>query len=423
MKKIYLITILCFCFNFLFAAKAFNSFRKAKFSISDTVKKKSPTIDTAKQKTAKADSTKQIIRTAADLKSGTSQEVLSSFFKLAYQNLSDGHHFQFNSSLFAIKAKTDTSLWIDTNYNKHTFLRNMTLGIDIGLDSTNKFKSATLSVKYAIINNRDKSVFDFRSNGKILDSTLKSANHLYKYALEAYHKEAKKQNYNNALDYIYHDIHHPRPKLDSVGKRFIDIIDSIKNEKQFSKIKNFKALNLLDSLKDIYNTISGLMSQTSLWTIGGKVSLNQLNTFSKVNLNTEYLKGITRNNTSMGLELDVKGNLDIYDTTAMSQSYSRNVLSGSAGINWIIYKNKDTQKSYIEFKPALTYNNVLAGTLPGETKSKFTGDGVLRFRITDDLWIPFDIKYDPKAGKFFGFLNITSNFDWLGSKSKTPATN
>ena len=123
----------------------------------------------------------------------------------------------------------------------------------------------------------------------------------------------------------------------------------------------------------------------------------------------------------MGLELDIKGELDIYDTTAVSKSYNRNVLSSSAGINWIIYKDKKSQKSYVEFKPALAYNNILSGQIPGETKSKFTGDGILRFRITDNLWLPIDIKYDPQSGKFFGLLNITSNFDWLGA-SKTLAS-
>ncbi|MES2111691.1 MAG: hypothetical protein V4577_23235, partial [Bacteroidota bacterium] len=325
----------------------------------------------------------------------------------------------FNSSLFAIKAKTDTSLWIDTNYNKNVFLRNMVVGIDVGLDSTNKFKSASLSLTYAIVNNRDKSIFDF-STGRLLDHYLKIVNPLYKDALQTYHKEhPAEKDYTNAVNYLFPDIHHPRPKLDSVPKRFIEIIDSIKEESKYSEIKNFKALNMLDSLKDMYNTISGLMSQSSLWTVGGKVTTSQSNTFSKVNFNSEYLKGITRNNTSMGLELDIKANLDIYDTTAMTQKYNRNVLSGTAGINWIIYKSKKTQKSYVEFKPALAYNNVLHGGLPGETKSKFTGDGVLRFRVTDNLWIPFDIKYDPKAGKFFGFLNITSNFDWLGGNKST----
>ena len=120
----------------------------------------------------------------------------------------------------------------------------------------------------------------------------------------------------------------------------------------------------------------------------------------------------------MGLELDLKADLGIYDTTAMGQSLHRNVFSASAGINWIIYKDKQIQKSYIEFKPSLSYNNILAGVLAGETSKKLTGDGVLRFRVTDSVWIPVDIKYDPQSGKVFGFLNITTNFDGLcGSKT------
>ena len=378
--------------------------------------------DTTKQKLAKADTAKQVIRTAANLKSGTSQDVLASFFKLAYQNLNDGHHFQFNSSLFAIKAKTDTSLWIDTNYKNYKFLRNMVIGTDIGLDTANKFKSASFSVKYAILNNRDKSIFAFGSGGRVLDSYLHTANVLNARAITVYHNEhPAAKDYDNAVNYLYPDIHHPRPKQTDVPKRFTAIVDSLKKDKQFEVLKNFKTLNILDSLKDRYNVISGLMSQTSLWTIGSQVTMNQQNIFSKVNFNSEYLKGITNNEGSSGLELDIKGNVDIYDTTAVGKSYSRSVLSSSAGVNWIIYKDKTSQKSYVEFKPALAYNNILSGGLPGEEKSKFTADGVLRFRITDSLWIPFDIKYDPKVGKVFGFINITSNFDWLGGKSKATA--
>jgi hypothetical protein len=165
------------------------------------------------------------------------------------------------------------------------------------------------------------------------------------------------------------------------------------------------------------------MAQQSLWTVGAQITADKSKLISRTNFSSEYLKGITKNNTSMGLELDIKANLSIYDSTIVSTTFHRNVFAASAGINWIIYKDKTTQKSYVEFKPALAYDNVLSGVYAGETKSRFTADGVLRFRVTDDLWIPIDIKYDPKAGKVFGFLNITSNFDWLGAKSKTSGTN
>jgi len=411
MKRIAFFILFAFLFPALYAQQTTTKTQAAKSAT-----------DTVKQKIATADSTKQIIRTAADLKSGTSQDVLSSFFKLAYQNLSDGHRFQFSSSLFAVKAKTDTTLWIDTNYNKHVFLRNLVLGIDLGLDSSNKFKDASLSIKYALVNNRDKNIFEFRSNGKQLDTYLDLANRLYAKGITVYGaSKPKSADYTSAINFCYPDKKHPKTKLDSVPKRFLNILDSLQKDKQFVQIKNFNVENLLDSLKDTYNTISGLMSQASLWTVGGQITTNQQNALSRGNLNTEYLKGITNNKSSMGLELDIKGELDIYDTTAVSKSYNRNVLSSSAGINWIIYKDKKSQKSYVEFKPALAYNNILSGQIPGETKSKFTGDGILRFRITDNLWLPIDIKYDPQSGKFFGLLNITSNFDWLGA-SKTLAS-
>ena len=424
MKNLSLLAIFVCCFTALYAEQQGAVLQqKANATAADTIKKKTAAKDSSITKSINADSSKNTIRTVANLKSGTSQDVLASFFKLAYQDLSDGHHFQFTSSLFAIKAKTDTTLWVDVKYNKSIFLRNSTIGFNIGLDSTNKFKSATLSYKYAIINNRDRSIFDFVSSGVSLDSSLKLTNHLYRRALEKYHKEnPSKQDYSTAEDYIFY--HGSRPKLSSVPTRFKNILDSIKNNPDFAAIKDLKPLDLLDTLKNKYEFLANLISKTSLWTAGIEVSTSQSNKFSKLDFNTEYLKGITQSNTSMGLELDIKSNLDVYDTTVMTQTYDRNLLSASAGINWIIYKDKKTQKSYVEFKPALAYSNVLSGLIPGETKSKFTGDGILRFRITDDLWLPFDIKYDPKAGKVFGFLNITCNFDGLGSsKSSTSGSN
>jgi len=149
MKKICIIVIFLFGVKILYAK---NHHRIAK--LTDSVN-----VDTTQSKNIATDN-KQLVRTAADLKSGTSQDVLSSFFKLAYTDLSDGHHFQFSSSLFAVRAKTDTDLWIDGNYRKQVFARNFVFGIDYGLDSNYKFKSASFNVKYAIINNRDKDLFN-----------------------------------------------------------------------------------------------------------------------------------------------------------------------------------------------------------------------------------------------------------------------
>ena len=107
------------------------------------------------------------IRTAADLKTGNSQDVLISFFQLALNDLTGKEKtFKFQSSLFGLKAKTDPSLFIDTNFLKQTASRNFVFTIAPSVDSSFKFKSNSIGVKYALINNRDKAIFDFALPGE-----------------------------------------------------------------------------------------------------------------------------------------------------------------------------------------------------------------------------------------------------------------
>jgi hypothetical protein len=373
------------------------------------------------KKTDTAAVNKETIRTAASLKSGTSQDVLTSFFKLAYSDVSNGHNFGFSSSLFAVRAKTDTSLWIDTNYRKQVFARNFVFGFNYALDSNFKYKSASLNLKYAIINNRDKNLFQF-GPGILLGQFMKRGARLGGKAANIYimkHPElTRKQRDSIFYYYAFHDLKDKTPK-NKMPKEFLHLLDSLQATPEFQDIRDLDMANFRDSLKNIYKVVSGLLAKRDLWTVETRLYTDRNNVVSKANFNTEYLKGITNNHSSMGAEIDIRANWNIYDSTVVKTVHHRNVFSASAGINWIIYKNRLTQKSYVEFNPALTYINVFSGQYSGENKSKLTGKGVLRFRITDDLWLPIGIKYDPDKGKVLGFLNITSNFDWLGSKKKS----
>lgn len=372
--------------------------------------------DTVKQ----IDAAKTVLRTAADVKSGTSQDVLASFFKLAFKDLKDGHHFSFNSSLLAIRAKSDPSVLIDKNYKKLVFPRNFEVGIDLGIDSSFKFKTTALNFKYAIINNRDKDIFTFKPGQEFLKVMEKQAE-LFKEALEIYlrYEKSSSVSFIKAREFCYPLKNKPQVQMSELPRAFRFILDSLKNDGEYTELSGVKTEDLTTNISGLYKKLSDLMSQRSLWTISSQLQTDWKSAISKADFNSEYLKGMTNNGSIMGLELDIKANLSIYDSTVVSNVYHRKVFSSSAGINWIIYRSPKTQKSYVEFKPALTYNNVLSGQYTGETKSRFTGDGVLRIRITDELWLPFDIKYDPDKKRFFGFLNVTSNFDWLGGKSKS----
>ena len=67
----------------------------------------------------------------------------------------------------------------------------------------------------------------------------------------------------------------------------------------------------------------------------------------------------------------------------------------------------------MELKVAASENIILSSPYADENKSQFTLDGTFRFRISENLWIPISFKYDPEHGNVFGFLNVTSNFNWL----------
>jgi hypothetical protein len=360
---------------------------------------------------------KNTLRTAASLKSGTSQDVLTSFFKLGYADIRDGHEFKFNSSLFAVRAKTDSTLWIDTAYSHQVFARNFTFGFTYGADTDYKFKSGSLDLRYALINKRDKDLFSFgpsyvvigfmRTNKRLLDS---AANIYFTRHRDRVLTEGKLiGNF-----YAFTKDAENRTPIDKIPAEYLQILDALKKLPQFQAAKD--PLHFRDSLKTMYAALAELMAKRPLWTIGCRLFTSSSNVISKANFNTEYLKGMTNPRGSMGVELDLKANWNIYDSTVVKTLHHRNTFAASAGINWIIYKNPDTQKSYVEFKPSLSYERTFSGKYDGEKEGGFAGDGVLRFRITDDLWLPIEIKYDRASGKVLGFLNITTNFDWLGGK-------
>ena len=73
---------------------------------------------------------------------------------------------------------------------------------------------------------------------------------------------------------------------------------------------------------------------------------------------------------------------------------------------------------YCEIKFSGSYYHNFATLYANERRDSLTINGTLRVRILEDIWIPLEIKYDPKSGNVFGFLNIKANFTGLGKLLK-----
>ena len=85
------------------------------------------------QRASAQDTLADRIITANDLKSGNWQDVFSSFFQLAATDLTgQTKSLKFQSTLLAIRSKTNPTLLVDTNYIKEGFSRNFQFNFEIG---------------------------------------------------------------------------------------------------------------------------------------------------------------------------------------------------------------------------------------------------------------------------------------------------
>lgn len=367
--------------------------------------------DTLQQKlvsNVKADSNKQartLVKTINDLKTGNLKDVLTSFFQLGFNDLTGKDRaFEFKANLFGLKAKVDSTLFIDTNYVRQNFSRNFQFDFALKLDSQYRFNGLKAGFTWAIINKRDTSLLNLiRSPADVLFA--KSMTSLSA-ILENFRNSLRTGNFfkspNDSLLYL---------KVKAVKD---DLLDNNKpfDPKAFPKqFIDFADLDIVakkfNDFDELYNEELSKMRQRPLLTLSvNSVFMDQSGLFNNGAMELVYLQGLTKK--GKNLELDIRGKLGVFDTTAST----RVEFNSSGGFNWAIinaFNNKN--KSLVEFKPYFEYNSILKGRMPGEEKEKFTANAELRIRVLDDLWIPLTLKYDLKDHNFLGFLKVALNMN------------
>ena len=96
---------------------------------------------------------------ADSLATGNYKDVLNSFFQMAFEQLGGPNkEIKFTGTPFAVMAKLDTALLVDSNYREHKILRNINYTFGLRLDTAYKFNGFTAGIKYALINKRDETV-------------------------------------------------------------------------------------------------------------------------------------------------------------------------------------------------------------------------------------------------------------------------
>lgn len=355
--------------------------------------------------------------TADSLAGGNYKDVFKSFFQLAFNKLTGPKkEIQFTSNPFALMAKANPKLLVDTNYIKYTALRNINFAFSVNLDSSYRFNGFSSGIKYAIINKRDYTI----SRAFVIEAF--NANKEYGQLARALAAYATANYSGDQLTRFVDQVN----KL-LAGKLTFDKIDkSLQEEiKRYAKeqssvyflnlITNDPKVDFKKASQQSFDKIKKTFENKLLLTIGlSDTTYKDQFFFSNILLKTELLKGMGNAKPGSNWEFNIQAAVNFLDDTLSGgRDLKRTILNFEPGINWVI-RNKANEQSFLEFKCSGSYNHNFTRLYVKEKRDSITFNATLRIRIINDVWIPLEIKYDPKSGNVFGFLNVRANFTGLG---------
>ena len=357
--------------------------------------------------------TKTLPITADSLASGNYKDVFKSFFQLAANHFtSNNKEIQFSSNPFAVMAKTDSSLLKSNNYKKYTHLRNLNFSFSVKLDSAYKFNGFSSGVKYALINKRDETV----SKAFIILAT--TADQEYTNLFNNGAAFIVTQSNSAELATQWTDFFNGKIKFNQLDSSLQKMIsDSTKNNDLSKLLQSGGNWDIRESESKLYDSLRTRFHERSLWTVGvSDTTYKDKFFFSNIVLSTEYVKGLddpTKPLRAVGAEFNAMASYNFLDDTLNTKKdLRRQLLQIEPGFN-LVLRNKSTLYSLAEFKISGSYYHNFGSLYTNEKRDSVTLNGTLRIRIINDIWIPLEIKYDPKSGNVFGFLDIRFNFNGL----------
>jgi hypothetical protein len=374
------------------------------------------TLNSLAQTTLSKEQVLQEFQKNENSKSGNYKDILASFYQLATTNLTgDEKSIEFNSTLFALKAKANPELMQDVNFVKERFSRNFQFNFKVNLDDNLSYTGFSGGFTYAIINERDKQL-------AVLTNTLYGENYT---------------NFMTVIEEIQTELLgnltavNREQEMELIEKATEDIINGISYEdtetnRYYSAISNrfkekvqtnsaFEAKEVKDfvtAFKQLKSNEYNAIDAKPLWTIAADGTADGDGKFNQASFGTVFLKG----NKAASNEIDIRALLKYADTVAVSPM-QRLDLTSTAGVNFKLARGKQNV-SFFELKAAMEYKAVFKNRLEDEKQHQFYGNAEIRVRIAEDLWFPVMIKYDIENSNFLGFLNVSYNFENLFAKVK-----
>ena len=294
-----------------------------------------------------------------------------------------GGEYEFKASLFGIgKVFHDSSWMFDTEYLKRKFLRNFEVSVGLKFKDGQEVNGITPSLKYALVNKRDRTEENFSVD---MASDLRVAVHDLRDAVNKFYAE----NSGN------------KPLVERVEKSMDKFTASQKLEDLDESFRKYLRTETIKSLSSKYDSIAKEVDKKPLWTLtmGGSFTKE---TRDSLFIKTEFYQGIAN-----GKDLVLRGLFGLKDTSASSSRFDRTNWLLSAGLDLVLLRVEN--KSVIDGNVSIEYGSILSGLTSGEEKNHFNFAITVSPLVAVDLSLPLTLKYDPKDGKIFGFLELQWN--------------
>jgi hypothetical protein len=359
--------------------------------------------------------------TADSLATGNYKDVLTSFFQLGLNNFTgNDKELSFTSNPYAIMARANPEIFTDTLYYRYRHLRAFNFNVAARLDSNFHLSGFKFGGKYAIVNKRDETI----SKKFLADAIFAEKNSEYyqfnralNLAISSMPASALKTKIRMQTDSLLHNSSYTFDKLGIEAK---DTIMAVVEREHLDKLKlliaNDPKVNICAESQKSYADLKAALQNQPLWTIAANtVSLNNRAFFANAEFSSEFLLGMTDAKKNYNLELDIKAS-DVLTNDSLQgyKNLNTNTFTFEPGLN-LVFKSKNTSKSFLEFKISGSYYHIFSGVAAGNVQDSSTINGELRIRVFSDIWVPISIKYDPKNGNVFGLLNVHANFSALAS--------
>ena len=377
------------------------------------------------QTNAQNDVYKKLFEETQSKKQSISTELLSDVLQAAIANgivSTSESTIKLKSTIFKLHELVDSDVVIDSNYIKRKFQRNFELGINTFLKDNSKINGVGASLKYAIVNNRDITVFSNSSASKnilefqtkILNATLAAlSDKVVEIQNDVTISQTKKDEGKSLINQA-----RSNPDEAIISKIIGFVNENTKTDKISSKDYLNKFVSQVDNIKSAYTELENEIRKGALLTIVTSSNYKE-NKWDSISFGVEFLKGLgNKKDEEKPWDLYAGAFYDFKTNDAFKEALKRRAFTAKFGINKVLFRNRESGNSFLELLGSAEYRNIIDGKLDGEDRNFVFADFTLSIRVGKTLFIPVEIKYDPINANVLGFLTIKWDFISSVSKSK-----